>query len=79
MKKIKKFTVVIAGAAMIFGLSQLSSCSEDSSSSGSSSEYITCDGTCSASNPYSNQYSSSCYSTLSDCQSSTGHSCKNCN
>ena len=76
MKKIKKFTVVIAGAAMIFGLSQLSSCTEDSSSS---SEYVTCDGTCDYSNPYSNQYSTSCYSTISDCESSTGHSCKNCN
>lgn len=78
MKKLRKFTVVVAGAAMIFGLTQLSSCTEDSSSS-SSSEYVTCDGTCDSSNPYSNQYSNSCYSSLSDCESSTGHSCKNCN
>jgi len=76
MKKIRKFTVIVAGAAMIFGLSQLSSCTED----GSSLEYASCDGNvCDAYHPYSNQYTTYCYTDLSDCKSATGHSCTNCN
>ena len=72
---IKKSIVILIGMAMILTLSQLSSCTEEDDS-----EYVSCDGgTCSSSEPYSNQYSNSCYATISACESATGHSCKNCN
>ena len=71
---VKKSIVILVGVAMILTLSQLSSCTEDDDS-----EYVSCgSGTCSSSEPYSNQYSTSCFASVSDCESSTGHSCKNC-
>lgn len=68
----RKVLIIVAGAIILGSMFYLTSCVEEDSA------YVDCDGSCSYSEPYSNQYASSCYSTLSDCESDTGHSCKNC-
>jgi len=73
-KNIKKFIVMITGAVMVLSLSTLNSCEKDDDS-----EYVSCGSmTCSSTEPYSNEYASGCYTTQSDCENATGHSCKNC-
>ena len=72
---LKKSAIIFSGIAMISTLLVLSSCEKDDNS-----EYASCGSmTCSTSEPYSNEYASGCYATQSDCESATGHTCKNCN
>ena len=68
----KKLLIIGMGMMLLLGLAVMSSCEEDG-------EYTSCSNTCSASAPYSNQNTSNCYSTLSECENATGGSCKNCN
>jgi len=68
----KKLIIIGMGIVLLLSLAIMTSCEEDGA-------YTSCSNTCSASAPYSNQNTSSCYSTLSDCENATGSSCTNCN
>jgi len=69
-----KFITIILGILVLGSLLYLSSCVDDTDS-----EFANCDGTtCDSQNPYSNQYTNSCYSSKSDCESATGHTCVVC-
>lgn len=69
----KKLIIVGIGAFLLLSLAVVSSCTEEDDG------YTSCSNTCSASEPYSNQSTNSCYATLSECETATGQDCKNCN
>ena len=68
-----KFIIILLGVLLLGTMAYMTSCATEGDS-----EYTTCDGSCSYDKPYSNQYSSSCYQSLSDCEIDSGHSCKDC-
>ena len=68
----RKFFIVLVGVLLLGSMAYLTSCEDDF-------EYVSCDGTtCSDDEPYSNQYTDSCFSSKSTCEDDTGHSCKDC-
>ena len=68
----KKFFIILVGVLLLGSMAYLTSCEDDV-------EYVSCDGTtCDDDNPYSNQHTSSCFSSESACEDDTGHSCKDC-
>ncbi len=72
---LSKIYVLITGVIILLFMSiYFTSCVDDKDE-----EFANCDGTtCDSSNPYSNQYTSSCYSSKSDCENATGHTCVIC-
>lgn len=69
----RKFLILIAGASILGFMLYLTSCLKEEDD-----EYVECKITCDDANPYSNQYTSSCYATSGECETDTGHSCKDC-
>ena len=68
-----KIIIVLLGVLLLGSMIYITSCQPEDS------DYATCDGTvCDYSNPYSNQHTSSCYSTKSDCETDTGSTCTDC-
>jgi len=68
----KKLLIVFTGILLLGSMVYLTSCEDDV-------EYVSCAGTtCDDSNPYSNQHTSSCFDSKSECESDTGHDCKDC-
>jgi hypothetical protein len=75
MKILKKIIFVVITISALTTLSLFASCATDDDS-----EYVSCgSGPCDSATPYSNEYASNCYASQSDCESATGHACKNCN
>ncbi len=70
----KKILIIGVGLILLGVLATISSCEKDGDD-----DFVSCSNTCSSDQPYSNQNTSSCYETLSDCAAATGETCKNCN
>ena len=71
MKKL----VIIGIGVMLLGFFALATSCEKEGDDG----YVSCSNTCSATQPYSNANTSSCYATQSACETATGEDCKDCN
>ena len=68
-----KFTIILLGVLLLGSMSYITGCVPEDDD-----DYASCDGTCDYKNPYSNQYTSSCYATKSDCENDTGSTCVDC-
>ncbi len=68
-----KFFIILVGVFLLGSMVYITSCVPESDDG-----YATCDGTCDYDSPYSNQYSSSCYESRSDCETETGNTCTDC-
>lgn len=69
-----KLYIIILGVLLLGTMVYITGCAAEGDDG-----YITCDGnTCDVDHPYSNQDSNSCYASISDCESSTGKTCKDC-
>jgi len=74
MNTMNKLIIILLGVLLLGSMAYLTSCVPEDDDG-----YATCDGTvCDYSNPYSNQYSSSCYASKSDCETDTGNTCTDC-
>ena len=71
MKTSKKLLIafIILCTSIVTCIGLLSSCEE----------LILCDGSCSDSNPWSNDHTSYCYHSKAECEYDTGYTCTTCN
>jgi len=70
----KKILIIGVGVILLGILATVFSCAKEGDDG-----YVSCSNTCSTDKPYSNQNTSSCYTSQTVCETATGEDCKNCN
>ncbi len=68
-----KFIIILLGVLLLSSMVYITGCVAEEDDG-----YTSCDGTCDYDNPYSNQHTSNCYASKSECENDTGNSCSDC-